>query len=299
MLAQAALRGVPVLSPGFDLVADGAIVAPAAFARASTATLWDSATFGTYAVDAPRFTAAGALVIEGAATNLLTDSEHFDNAAWVEYGASATANAATAPDGTLSADRIVENTNTGEHLMFQGIGAVTPGDYFTLSVHAAAEAVDLLAVRAFQDGFTTFNLSDGSFVPDGVVACRSEALSGGYYHCSTTFLKTNTDGRFIFRLERNGVSYTGDGTSGLLLWGAQLEQAAAPSSYIPTAGTAASRAADLLTWTPDAAHTVTLIGTAADGTVHTAAAPLIQSAPALAPWTAPAGRWSTIRARVV
>ncbi len=42
----------------------------------------------------------------------------------------------------------------------------------------------------------------------------------------------------------NTLNYAGDGTSGLYLWGAQLEQAIAPSTYIPTTTAAVTRSVD-------------------------------------------------------
>ncbi|WP_156920677.1 phage head spike fiber domain-containing protein [Fundidesulfovibrio putealis] len=50
------------------------------------------------------------LLIEEQRTNLLYPSEDFSNAAWTKTRATITANAAVAPDGTMTADKLVEDT---------------------------------------------------------------------------------------------------------------------------------------------------------------------------------------------
>src|SRR6056300_924694 len=53
------------------------------------------------------------LLIEESRSNLVNISEEFDNGAWSKANSSITANTILAPDGTLSADKIVANAGTG------------------------------------------------------------------------------------------------------------------------------------------------------------------------------------------
>jgi hypothetical protein len=52
--------------------------------------------------------------------------------------------------------------------------------------------------------------------------------------------------------------YTGDGTSGIFIWGAQLEAASFPSSYVPTTSAAVARASDVLTYTAGVSYPLSL-----------------------------------------
>jgi hypothetical protein len=59
------------------------------------------------------------------------------------------------------------------------------------------------------------------------------------------------------------TNYTGDGTSGIYIWGAQLEAGSFPTSYIPTTTTALTRAADVAS-----VNTLSPWFNAAEGTLY-------------------------------
>ena len=91
------------------------------FTRSTTGSYYNSAgVLSTAAINAPRFDydpvtlESVGLLIEESRTNLLTYSEQFDNAVWTKSNASITANAIIAPDGTLTADKLVEDGVTKE-----------------------------------------------------------------------------------------------------------------------------------------------------------------------------------------
>ena len=58
---------------------------------------------------------------------------------------------------------------------------------------------------------------------------------------------------FLLMKDESNTSYLGDGTSGLYIYGAMLEQLSYPTSYIPTNGTTITRAAETATGSGDAA----------------------------------------------
>ena len=55
------------------------------------------------------------LLIEELRTNLLKYSEQFDDANWGKGRSSISANVTTAPDGTLTGDKLVETAQLGAH----------------------------------------------------------------------------------------------------------------------------------------------------------------------------------------
>ena len=235
------------------------------FTRASTATYFDSTgTLQSAAIDAPRFgynpttLASLGFLVEGTRTNLVTYSEQFDNAAWTKNGSSITVNAAVAPSGVSDADGLIEDTATSAHSTSRII-SFTPGTSYSLSIFAkeiSGSAKRYLSLTFPSAAFTSnlaavFDLSAGVSTTVSANATASILPVGnGWYRCSITATATITaSASSTIRLSNVSTSglpaYAGDGTSGLYIWGAQLEAGAFPTSYIPTTTAAVTRAADL------------------------------------------------------
>jgi hypothetical protein len=189
---------------------------------------------------------------------LFQRSEEFDNAYWQKIRTSITANTIIAPDGALTGDKLVENTDTNSHFLAK-VETTTNTNPLTWSVYAkAGERPNLsFAVREAttftRNASALFDLSAGTVgavsTAGGTSAASATitAVGNGWYRCTLTCTLggTDTNSQVLWQLN-NGVatSYTGDGYSGIFIWGAQLEAGSFPTSYIPTVASQVTRSAD-------------------------------------------------------
>lgn len=178
-------------------------------------------------------------------TNLLTFSEQFDNAAWSKTNVSVTANNTLSPFGTSTADTIIPNTTLGDHLVAAGSIAATSGTVYTLSVYAKASGYNFIRLsfgNVAGGGYTFFDLSNGTVgTTSGMTSSSITPVGNGWYRCSVTRAASSTAnlGGDVYITSANGqFNWSGNGTSGVALWGAQLVQGASAGDYVQTTSAA-------------------------------------------------------------
>lgn len=273
-----ATNNLPAIRPCLNLnFASAQTVDPRiTFTRASTATrtnakgLVETVASGVPRIDYDPVTlACKGLLIEEARTNLLTYSEQFDNAAWTKTRSSITTGGTapfTAPDGTTTADKLVEDsTASNNHYMYLASAASHSAGAtlaFTVCVKADTRTgCGVIGGESGSDFFgARFNLSagtTGSAWTGGTGSLTSssiQALSNGWYRCTVVGIvnagsTSSKPSIYLSNDDGTTLAYSGDGTSGLYIWGAQLEAGAFATSYIPTVASQVTRAADVASMT--------------------------------------------------
>jgi len=196
----------------------------------------------TRASNGTRINSAG--LVEVCPWNLAGYSEDFSNAYWTKNRSSITANSTTAPNGTTTADSLIEDTANGTH-EFITVLAVDLQTY-SFSIYAKANTRSKIQLvlagtpwATGGNGEVSFDLSTGAVISavngaSGVI----ESVGNGWYRCTITKITSVADPSGVLAvrlLDASGnSSYTGNGTSGAYYWGAQLNIGSTAKPYFPT-----------------------------------------------------------------
>ena len=188
--------------------------------------------------------------------NELTHSEEFDDGAWIKLNATVSANAAVAPDGTTTADEWIENSDTAQtHVIEIRPSRASVAEYWTGTVYLKKNTRQrirlLIDDLSLNGGVQFFDADSGTETSTAAVTASGKNpyssihdAGNGWYRCRlTVHIPASTTVRLQAQLcegATNVVSYDGDGTSGLYLWGAQLQRGFAPGRSIQTVASANS-----------------------------------------------------------
>jgi len=189
------------------------------------------------------------LLLEPQSTNLFPFSENFNNG-WSVNQTTLTANSSVCPDGTNNAFNLVANATNSVHLLATTVSGT---NLRTISIFAKQNGYKRFRFNTGSsgNGFASFDLSNGTIDGSGGTffnSAKIQPLPNDWYRCSLTINSGGgTNPTVAMEDDAGNVTFLGDGISGILIWGAQLEELSFPTSYIPTAGATETRVGETCT----------------------------------------------------
>ena len=197
--------------------------------------------------DMPRLDYSGScpsLLLEPQRTNFVVNSEYFGASNWTPLRSSIALSSVTSPEGVGNAYKLTtDSTANNTHIIYYG-GTLT-SDTYSLSLYAKAAEFSKIGLGTGNLTLSAkFDLSSGSVITSGAHTASIESAGNDWYRC--TIVTTTTTPIRIVLLDNDGnISFDGDGTSGLYIFGHQAEVGSYPTSYIPTYGTSQTRSLDV------------------------------------------------------
>ena len=194
-------------------------------------------------------------MLEPQRANAVTHSNDVTDSGNVYTNMSGSVNQTTSPEGITNAGKLTESTANGEHF-FTRTQAIISGNYYTLSFFAKyngrGASMNIGASRLYAH----FDLETGEVIGSGNnsdwqnLSTDIINYGNGWYRCIMTGESVTGSGGYIRIATNNGStvghtsSYTGDGVSGIFVYGIQLEVGSYATSLIHTSGSAVTRSAD-------------------------------------------------------
>lgn len=240
-----------------QVVKPNLITSTRTFTRASTATYYDSSgLLKTAANDElrigynPETLEFEGAVIEAQSTNQFTYSNDFtQSSVWAITGGSL-AGSYVSPTGASNATKFILSNLREQHTITRSItnSSSTPDLDYLVSIYVKAEGHNYIRISSHNSSFE-FDLSTGiAYSIIGEIPII-EKLQNGFYRVAINHkMPDSISLTYRIRLidSAGNSTFQGDGISGILIYGAQLEYQKLPTSYIETTSSTATREADVI-----------------------------------------------------
>ncbi len=198
--------------------------------------------------------------------NLILYSEQFDQGSWTKNNLSVTSNQGVAPNGTTTADKIIMPNNSSGKALYQSFTVSAYPTQITISVFAKSSGYNYVVMTMAYFGIrysVTFDLTNGtvtktaslsgptstaySIVPvgDGWYRVSISMDAGGttsWVACPSPVSVPTQEASFL------DVTNAGNGTDGVLLWGAQTNYGYATTDVYQVTTSSASGGGFVTKW---------------------------------------------------
>lgn len=181
-------------------------------------------------------------LVEQQRTNIIYPSLPSSGSGQMSTNLHTLTNAALAPDGTMTATVLMERTTSTQQVSYYNSGTASTGVYFSWSLYVKPLTTTSFILTMYGETSASFTLTGaGTASSDG----RIEYVGNGWYRC--TMIKNKTASASAnWYLGFSTSTYSGEGYKrAVAVWGAQVEQARNPTSYIATTVSGVTRSADL------------------------------------------------------
>lgn len=237
------------------------------FSRASSATYTKKdGTLGTASINIPRFqydyknsVSLGAL-IEPAATNNCFFSEDISSGFWTKTNSTVTVNATLAPDGvSVTADKWIENTSLNVNHQLRSDFTPSINDKVWFSIYVKPAGRNLIGMytgggSVYPGGILWIDINTLQVNnPGGLIEYSIEKLANGWVRISraNTWLTSNDVAQCYMLMGTGSITspvdaYTGDGSSGVYVWGGQIEKTILTSYYPNLSNSTSTRSSDVI-----------------------------------------------------